>query len=70
MCKWGTYKEVKLLNGSIKHIDFCIADLIQIMNNNGIETINSCCGHGKIPASILIKDFKTKQIFEINFNKR
>lgn len=36
-------------------VDLCIAPLIQVLNAYGIQTIASCCGHGKIKvASIRI----------------
>ena len=28
-------------------VDLCIAPLIQVLNAYGIQTIVSCCGHGK-----------------------
>lgn len=71
MCKWGIDKEVKLYKRK-KHsrlltmkVDVCLAPLIQILNDYGIETIASCCGHGKIkhshirihPKNILLTEF-------------
>jgi hypothetical protein len=53
MCKWGTDKKVKLFKKkeySGKRyimVDECIADIIQALNNYGIETVCSCCGHFK-----------------------
>ena len=32
-------------------IDSCIAPLVQMLNDYGIETIASCCGHGKVKIS-------------------
>ena len=32
-------------------IDSCIAPLVQMLNDYGIETIASCCGHGKVAKS-------------------
>lgn len=62
MCKWGTYEKMEI-DGRIKHIDKCIAPLIKIMREYGIDTVNSCCGHGKQPLSILV-NYKG-QIIEI-----
>jgi len=57
MCKWGTDKDVllmkqKLFSGRIEtKVDACIAPLVQMLNNYGIETIACCCGHGKTTRS-------------------
>lgn len=52
MCKWGNRVEVEnLLTTRGKRrtwgIDACIAPLVKALNDGGIETIASCCGHGK-----------------------
>ena len=39
-----------------KAIDRCIAPLVQVLNNAGIYTANSCCGHGKGDGSIILHD--------------
>ena len=59
MCKWGTDKEVTLIKPKpfsrqkkIK-VDACIAPLVQILNDYGIETIACCCGHGKTAKSYI-----------------
>ncbi|MBQ4899343.1 hypothetical protein KB559_10890 [Paenibacillus sp. Marseille-P2973] len=52
MCKHGTTKPVKLntprmVSGNqVVDVDACIADEIQELNDMGIITIGSCCGHG------------------------
>jgi ribosomal protein L32E len=62
VCKWGTLKKVKLCkpSGLSKRIeinvDACIADLIQALNNANIETVASCCGHGKGLGIVSLKD--------------
>ena len=62
MCEWGTdawvhlwaprpvsgYKWVK--------VDACIAPIVQALNDAGIDTTSSCCGHGKGDGSILLAD--------------
>lgn len=35
-------------------IDRCISELVTALNNAGITTIASCCGHGKRPGSIIL----------------
>jgi len=36
--------------------DPCIAPLIGALNDGGIKTIASCCGHGRRPASVALAD--------------
>jgi hypothetical protein len=62
MCKWGTDKIVKLckpkeVSGRTEiAVDACLADLIQALNNVGIETVTCCCGHGKSDGEIILAD--------------
>lgn len=54
MCKHGTisgYDEYRN-----KGIDYCIANIVEALNEGGIKTIASCCGHGKQPACIALRD--------------
>ncbi len=57
MCKLGANKDVllmkqKLFSGRIEiKIDDCIAPLVQMLNDYGIETVACCCGHGKTAKS-------------------
>lgn len=37
-------------------VDACIADEVQMLNNAGVWTLCSCCGHGISPGSILIHE--------------
>lgn len=69
MCKWGTSKNIKLAyprhnsKRTIVPVDKCISKLVQILNNYGIHTLSSCCGHNKDEGSILIK--QDNKIIEI-----
>lgn len=51
MCKHGTYKPVTVINPNqvqkVVPVDACIAEEIQELNELGIITLGSCCGHGK-----------------------
>lgn len=51
MCTGETDKEVKLISGKAIKVDACIAPLVQMLNDYGIETLASCCGHGKTAKS-------------------
>jgi len=42
----------KINNG----IDECIKPLVKSLNDCGIETVASCCGHGNRPGNIALKD--------------
>ena len=59
MCKWGTDQFVRLCKAKeiskktkIK-VDKCLAPLVQILNDYGIETITCCCGHDKTKFSYI-----------------
>jgi len=67
MCKWGDSipLEVTILaTGShtgkerkdMKLIDKCLAPLIKMLNEYGIKTLSSCCGHGKTKKSWIMID--------------
>jgi hypothetical protein len=62
MCKWGTYKKVKLarpkpISGRTEiFVDECISPLVQALNDAGIETEASCCGHNKGVGNIALSD--------------
>ena len=36
-------------------VDGCIRDLIRSLNEHGIQTLASCCGHGKYPVTIVYR---------------
>jgi len=52
-------------------IDKCIAPIVQVLEDNKIRMLASCCGHGKDDGSILLLD-RTELIIPIEFtsNKR
>ncbi len=33
-------------------VDRCIAPVVQELNDSGVRTLNSCCGHGRAEGSI------------------
>jgi hypothetical protein len=85
MCKWGTYKRLKLLRPKkyskrkFAYIDSCIFPIVKALNKAKIETVASCCGHNKGLGSIALvdgrelliaKDFKTaRKIMNYDFIK-
>lgn len=50
MCLHGVYKWVNIINPEQVNekvkVDACIAEEIQALNNKGVITLGSCCGHG------------------------
>ena len=53
------YYELRNCDGSPKDqiaVDRCIASVVMHLLGNDILTLNSCCGHGKKPPSIIFKD--------------
>ena len=58
MCEWGTDVPLEVTipahlshtgqeRKAVKGIDACIAPLVSALNAAGVETVASCCGHGK-----------------------
>lgn len=37
-------------------VDGCIVEIVQALNNCGLQTHASCCGHGKRPGIISLND--------------
>ena len=67
MCEWGNQVMLSVPipaqlshtyegRWDIKGVDACIAPIVQALNDAGIHTIQSCCGHGKANGSILLAD--------------
>ncbi|HKR59956.1 MAG TPA: hypothetical protein VJS64_09475 [Pyrinomonadaceae bacterium] len=67
MCKWGTSTPLEVTipahlshtgveRRAIKDIDLCIAPIVLALNDAGVVTVASCCGHGKQPGNIALAD--------------
>ena len=67
MCKWGTYIELSVpipaelsctgkAYWKVKPIDSCIAPIVKALNEGGVYTASSCCGHGKGDGEIILQD--------------
>lgn len=41
-------------NGPTIAIDRCIADVVQALWAEGLTTLGSCCGHGKVAPSLVL----------------
>lgn len=55
MCKQGTIVVMEI-NGKPRDIDSCIAPIVKALNDAGIPTIASCCGHGRCNGNIALVD--------------
>lgn len=57
MCEQDiTATQVQIAGGKMRPVDPCIAPLVQALNDAGIATRASCCGHGKQPGNIMLMD--------------
>jgi len=67
MCEWGTTVPLTVTvpashsytgqdNVRVKPIDSCIAPIVEALNAAGVSTVASCCGHGKRPGVIVLRD--------------
>lgn len=67
MCKWGECVPLLVvIPAHLSHtgesriaekmIDRCIAPIVKALNAGGIQTIASCCGHGKTAGEIVLAD--------------
>lgn len=67
MCEWGTDVPVAVTipadlsythedREDVKLIDACIAPIVEALNEAGIRTDGSCCGHGKADGWIVLND--------------
>lgn len=52
-CNQG--REGKMVaTGNGAFCDPCLAPIVKALNDGGIKTVASCCGHGRIPATIIL----------------
>jgi len=55
MCEWGNTTVLEY--GDKKYdVDSCIVPLVKALNDAGIETLASCCGHGRQYGNIALAD--------------
>jgi hypothetical protein len=55
MCDWNNTIAITI-DGKVIDVDSCLVPLVKALNELGIKTIASCCGHGKQPSNIALKD--------------
>lgn len=75
MCNETKVLIIKSAHGrsTIINVDRCIYKIVKALNKAGIETVASCCGHGKRNGNIALmdgreliiaKDYETARIIE------
>ena len=52
----GRDSVVMTIGGQPRDIDVCIVPVVRALNNAGIATVASCCGHGHRPGNIALAD--------------
>lgn len=74
MCKHGTYKTVRLnrprpVSGRTEvPVDACIADEVQYLNDKGVWTLGSCCGHGEGHPHCLIAKESEDLVIDLGYD--
>lgn len=77
MCKWGDNTVLKVpipancshtgeFRWAEKPIDKCISHIVKALNEAGIYTGGSCCGHGKSDGCISLHDGTVLIIQKVN----
>ena len=69
MCKHGKTVEMEL-GGRIWSVDACIAPLVWALNQSGVTTVASCCGHGKIHGLVSLQDGRELVIMSVEERER
>ena len=67
---FGTYKNtvsMKTLSGKWVSIDTCIATEIGYLWHQGVETLNSCCGHKKIPPGVVVSTQSIEKMKKLGY---
>ena len=69
VCEW---EKTKVQNGKTFKgvpIDVCIATEIAELWHRGVETLNSCCGHGKSQASVIVDEANLNKMKELGYSR-
>lgn len=69
MCEWGQVVVIPI-SGRARDIDACIAPIVRALNDAGVPTVASCCGHGVRPASICLVDGREILIMDREDSKK
>ena len=69
MCEHGKTMSV-MIAGQMQGIDSCIETLVRNLNDRGVATVASCCGHGQTHGVISLKDGRELVIMSIDERER
>lgn len=64
-CGHGTFEcQIPMpINGRVRMIDLCVADIVSALNAANMSTVASCCGHDVNPARVDLDDGRCLVIF-------
>jgi hypothetical protein len=55
MCAWGDTTTVQIGDREVQ-VDNCLAAIVRALNEGGVATAMSCCGHGEGDGFIVLAD--------------
>ena len=55
MCRLRNHSKIEIDGRRLK-VDWCLRHLLVAINNGNMETLGSCCGHGKYSMTIVCKN--------------
>lgn len=57
-CDCGTYEHCvpMCVHSKVVYVDYCVARLVAALEAGGLNPVASCCGHGKMPPTVLLED--------------
>lgn len=66
-CDIGSYEhQIPMpIECRVRHIDYCISDIMAALNSSNIITSASCCGHNQINGTILLEDGRIIEIHNV-----
>lgn len=64
MCKLRNHSKIDVVGRTVR-VDWCMRHLLIAINNGNMETLGSCCGHGKYSMTIVCKNKYRSYIFEL-----
>lgn len=67
MCDLSDHSFILTTRGSVRRVDACIRALVQHLNDNGIMTYDSCCGHGESYGHVTIGEEDTGTVGTLGF---
>ena len=62
--KTFAHQAIMPISGRPRAIDWCIHHIVAALNAGGVQTTSSCCGHGKMPGLIMLKDGRVLGIYD------